>query len=93
LDKSQIAGQKEIDGEEEAEAKKDDKVAERKVLEQIDEEQGSQIPIEQGMPDSFYDTQNKIEAIKGADKMMEFENIQLMIDQQQPKQLRGLLDL
>ena len=64
-------------------------MAERKLLAQIDEEQGSQIPIEQGMPDSYYDTQNMIGAIKDADKMMEFENLQLMIDLQQPKQSRG----
>jgi len=37
------------------------------------------------MPDSFYDTQTKIGLIKDSDTMMQFENLQLMIDLQQPQ--------
>ena len=39
----------------------------KKMMEPIHEEQGSSIPSEQGMPDSYYNTQQMIEALKKED--------------------------
>lgn len=37
------------------------------------------------MPDSYYDTYNMIREIKDTEKMMQFDPLQTMIDQQKPK--------
>lgn len=51
----------------------------KKMMEPINEEQGSSIPIEQGMPDSYYNTQQMIEAFKKED-MFQFDNYKLKME-------------